>query len=91
MNKKTGIVVTLYATLAVSESNMKSGVPNGSTSIITANSKRTKLFCKVKILSGVKTNLYVLNAERLSMYLKKNWGTKTFPSALSFNQVRLFC
>ena len=79
MNKKTGIVVTLYATLAVSESNMKSGVPNGSTSIITANSKRTKLFCKVKILSGVKTNLYVLNAERLSMYLKKIGAPRLSP------------
>ena len=44
VNKKTGIVVTLYATLAVSESNMKSGVPNGSTSIMTAKSKRKKLF-----------------------------------------------
>ena len=36
MNNEAGIAVTLYATLAISESDMKSGVPNGSTSIITA-------------------------------------------------------
>ena len=49
MNNEAGIAVTLYATLAISESNMKSGFPNGSTSIITAKSKRKKLFWKVKI------------------------------------------
>ena len=49
MNNEAGIAVTLYATLAISESDMKSGVPNGSTSIITAKSKRKKLFWKVKI------------------------------------------
>ena len=36
VNNEAGIAVTLYATLAISESDMKSGVPNGSTSIITA-------------------------------------------------------
>ena len=49
VNNEAGIAVTLYATLAISESDMKSGVPNGSTSIITAKSKRKKLFWKVKI------------------------------------------
>ena len=46
MNNEAGIAVTLYATLAISESDMKSGVPNGSTSIITAKSNVRSFFEK---------------------------------------------